>query len=189
MFSRFNFIPVLRGHWKGLTDGRYTPPRPDISARLATLVPIGVFVLMWLRQGRLSTPGALLTGVSLLAGGMLSAFTHLSTLRLKVKEWVGSSEVSRYEVEKGMLDETAAHLLTGSLLCALDAASLVIGMNVSVTKDGHLYGFWAAFAAAISSYVLIIFLFLVPRLYSAYVEMNDVSPNLNGFVERQKRKR
>lgn len=188
MFSRFNFIPVLRGHWKGLTDGRYTPPRPDVVARLSLLVPVAVFVLMLLKGGRLSTPGALLTGVALLAGGMLSAFTHLSTLRLKVKEWVGSSEASRYEVEKGMLDETAAHLLTGSLLCALDAASLVIGMNVSVTRAGHLYGFWAALAAAISSYVLIIFVLLVPRLYSAYVEMNDVHPDLNGFVGRQRRR-
>ncbi|MFJ8801001.1 hypothetical protein [Streptomyces sp. NPDC102487] len=144
---------------------------------------------MWLKEGRLSTPGALLTGVALLAGGMLSAFTHLSTLRLKLKEWSGASEVSRYEVEKGMLDETAAHLLTGSLLCVLDAASLVIGMNVSVTKDGHLFGFWAALAAAISSYVLIIFIFLIPRLYSAYVEMNDVSPDLNGFVSRQSKRK
>ncbi|MFJ3136786.1 hypothetical protein ACIPK5_12805 [Streptomyces sp. NPDC086843] len=101
---------------------------------------------------------------------------------------MGSSEASRYEVEKGMLDETAAHLLTGSLLCALDAASLVIGMNVSVTRAGHLYGFWAALAAAISSYVLIIFVLLVPRLYSAYVEMNDVHPDLNGFVGRQRRR-
>ncbi|MFF5473169.1 hypothetical protein [Streptomyces achromogenes] len=189
MFSRFNFIPVLRGHWKGLTDGRYTPPRPDVAARLSLGVPILVFLLMWLRGGHLSTPGALLTGVALLAGGMLSAFTHLSTLRLKVKEWVGFSDVSRYEVEKGMLDETAAHLLTGSLLCALDAATLVVGMNVSVTKDGHLYGFWAAVAAAISSYVLIIFIFLVPRLYSAYVEINDVSPELSGFVGRRKKRR
>ncbi|MFF0132215.1 hypothetical protein ACFYTG_42010 [Streptomyces mirabilis] len=156
---------------------------------MASFVPILVFLLMWLKDGRLSTPGALLTGVALLAGGMLSAFTHLSTLRLKLKEWAGASEVSRYEVEKGMLDETAAHLLTGSLLCVLDAASLVIGMNVSVTKDGHLFGFWAALAAAISSYVLIIFIFLIPRLYSAYVEMNDVSPDLNGFVNRQSKRK
>lgn len=186
MFSRFNFIPVLRGHWKGLTDGRYTPPRPDVIARLALLVPIAIFVFMWHRGGRLATPAALLTGISLLAGGMLSAFTHLSTLRLKIKEWVGNSEASRYEVEKGMLDETAAHLLTGSLLCALDAASLVIGMNVSVTKDGHVYGFWAALAAAISSYILIIFILLVPRLYSAYVGMNDVSPDLDGFQKKRR---
>ncbi|KND26018.1 hypothetical protein IQ63_37875 [Streptomyces acidiscabies] len=189
MFSRFNFIPVLRGHWKGLTDGRYAPPRPDVLARLALLIPAIVFLLMWLKKGNLSTPSALLTGIALLAGGMLSAFTHLSTLRLKLKEWVDASEASRYEVEKGMLDETAAHLLTGSLLCAFDVASLVIGMNVSMTKEGHLYGFWAALSAAISSYVLVIFTLLVPRLYSAYVEINDVSPDLNGFVSRKTKNR
>lgn len=80
-----------------------------------------------------------------------------------------------------MLDETAAHLLTGSLLCAFDAAALVIGMNVSATKNGQLYGFWAAFASGLSSYILVIFIFVIPRLYSAYVEINDVSPSLNGF--------
>ncbi|TCR15414.1 hypothetical protein EV578_117110 [Streptomyces sp. BK205] len=88
-----------------------------------------------------------------------------------------------------MLDETAAHLLTGSLLCAFDVASLVVGMNVSVTKEGHLFGFWAALSAAISSYVLVIFVLLVPRLYSAYVEINDVSPELNGFVSGPRKRR
>ncbi|WP_159031266.1 hypothetical protein [Streptomyces acidiscabies] len=156
---------------------------------MALLIPAIVFLLMWLKKGNLSTPSALLTGIALLAGGMLSAFTHLSTLRLKLKEWVDASEASRYEVEKGMLDETAAHLLTGSLLCAFDVASLVIGMNVSMTKEGHLYGFWAALSAAISSYVLVIFTLLVPRLYSAYVEINDVSPDLNGFVSRKTKNR
>ncbi|MEV7830351.1 hypothetical protein AB0P12_06935 [Streptomyces subrutilus] len=181
MSERFNVLPVLRGHWKGLTDGRYREKRADIAARLSLLLPFAVFGFMLWRHGRLAAPAALLTGVALMAGGMLSAFTHLSTLRLKITDWEKPGVVSRFEVERDMLDETAAHLLTGSLLCALNAAVLVIGMNVGVTKTGHLYGIWAAMAAGLSSYVLIVFVFVIPRLYSAYVQMNNVSGDLSGF--------
>ncbi|MEC4573641.1 hypothetical protein [Streptomyces virginiae] len=186
MLDRFNVMPVFRGHWKGLTDGRYSTRRADVAARLSLLIPACVFVLMALRGGRLAAPAALIAGVSLLAGGMLSAFTHLSTLRLKITEWDNAGGASRFEVEKGMLDETAAHLLTASLLCALDAATLVIGMNFGVTSTGQLSGFWAALAAALSSYVLLVFIFVIPRLYSAYVEINNVAPDLNGFDRRKK---
>ncbi|MCX5410754.1 hypothetical protein [Streptomyces sp. NBC_00059] len=150
-------------------------------ARLSLMIPCIVFTLVWVRDGRLSAPASLLTGVALLTGGMLSAFTHLSTLRLKITEWDGTDGDNKFEVERGMLDETAAHLLTGSLLCAFDAAALVIGMNVSSTKNGQLYGFWAAFTSGLSSYILVIFIFVIPRLYSAYVEINNVTPGLNGF--------
>ncbi|MFF9023800.1 hypothetical protein [Streptomyces eurythermus] len=188
MSERFNVVPVFRGHWKGLTDGRYMTRRADVMARLSLLLPVAVFGLMLWRGGRLAAPAALLTGVALMAGGMLSAFTHLSTLRLKITDWENPGTASRFEVERDMLDETAAHLLTGSLICALNAAALVVGMNVSVTKTGHLHGFWAAAAAGLSSYVLIVFIFVIPRLYSAYVQMNNVSGELNGF-DRSKRRR
>ncbi|MFB7862231.1 hypothetical protein [Streptomyces sp. NPDC056069] len=188
MSERFNVLPVLRGHWKGLTDGRYRERRADVIARLSLLLPLTIFGLMLWRGGHLAAPAALLTGVALMAGGMLSAFTHLSTLRLKITDWDKPGTASRFEVERDMLDETAAHLLTGSLLCALNAAVLVIGMNVGVTKTGQLCGFWAAMAAALSSYVLIVFIFVIPRLYSAYVQMNNVSGALSGF-DRSKNKR
>ncbi|MFJ9525476.1 hypothetical protein [Streptomyces cyaneofuscatus] len=189
MSERFNVLPVLRGHWKGLTDGRHAAQRADVVARLSLLLPVVVFGLMLWREGRLAAPASLLTGVALMAGGMLSAFTHLSTLRLKITEWDSPGEASRFEVERGMLDETAAHLLTGSLLCAFNAATLVIGMNVGVTKTGHLYGFWAAASAGLSSYVLVVFVFVIPRLYSAYVQINDVSSELNGFDRRRRNRR
>jgi hypothetical protein len=156
-------------------------------ARAALLVPLAVFLVMFFKDGKLASPAALLTGVSLLAGGMLSSFTHLSTLRLKITEWDGAGGPSRFEVEREMLDETAAHLLTGSLFCAFDAASLVIGMNFSLTKTGHLYGFWAALSAGVSSYILLIFVFVIPRLYSAYVEINGVGRDLSGFAKTKNR--
>ncbi|MGV9452119.1 hypothetical protein [Streptomyces sp. NPDC003635] len=188
MLDRFNVAPILRGHWKGLTNGQYLVHRPDLAARAILLLPLLLFGYLFWRGASLASPAALLTGAALLAGGMLSAFTHLSTLRLKITEWDGDDGVSRFSVEKDMLDETAAHLLTGSLACVLDAASLVIGMNVSLDKEGHLTGFWAALSAGISLYVLLIFVVILPRLYSAYVEINSVTGRMSGFTRGKGRR-
>ncbi|WP_447038277.1 hypothetical protein [Streptomyces sp. DSM 118878] len=188
MLDRFNVAPILRGHWKGLSNGQYLTHRPDLSARAVLLLPVVLFGFMIYRGAGLATPAALLTGAALLAGGMLSAFTHLSTLRLKITEWDGDERVSRFSTERDMLDETAAHLLTGSLACIIDAASLVVGMNVGLDKNGHLTGFWAALSAGISLYVLLLFIVVLPRLYSAYVEINAVAGRLSGFTRTKKRR-
>ncbi|MET9928623.1 MULTISPECIES: hypothetical protein [unclassified Streptomyces] len=183
MLDRFNVAPIFRGHWKGLTNGQYLSYRPDVLARLIMLLPIALFVFLLIRGATLSAPSALLTGAALLAGGMLSAFTHLSTLRLKITEWDGESGESRFGAEREMLDETAAHLLAGSLACILDAASLVVGMNLGLDSKGRLVGFWAAVSSGISFYVLLIFILILPRLYSAYVEINGVIGRLSGFTQ------
>ena len=184
MLSRFNVRPVLFGHWKGLTDGRYRRYKPDWSARAILCIPFVLTGVMWGTGGDLAAPTPLLTAVSLLAGGMLSAFTHLSTLRLKITEWLDKEgdEGSNFEVEREMLDETASHLLTGSLLCAIDALLLVVGLNFASSPEGHLTGVFAAIASGVSSYIFLVFVMIVPRLYSAYVEINKVSSKLNGFV-------
>ncbi|MGW3413873.1 hypothetical protein [Streptomyces sp. NPDC000888] len=152
---------------------------------IMVVLPLGLAGVMLLRRGELAAPAALLTGVSLLAGGMLSAFTHLSTLRLKITEINATESADRFEVERGMLDETAAHLLAGSLFCAFNAATLVLGMNVSVSSKGHLTGILAAIATGLSTYIVLIFVAVLPRLYNAYVEMNNVSVALNGFDRRK----
>ena len=181
MFSRFNLIPVVRGSWKGLSDSNY---KADRFARIAiVLLPVGLFGGMLTFDGRLAAPTPILTAVSLLAGGMLSTFTHLSTLRLKITEWLASPDVDDdfLRDEREMLDESAAHLLTGAVVCALTASFLVLGMNVAQNEEGAITGFWAALSAAASAYVLLLFVMAVPRLYSAYVDINKVSHNLSGF--------
>jgi hypothetical protein len=181
MLSRFNLIPVVRGSWKGLSDSQY---KPDWFARAAlTLLPGALFVGMLLWGGRLAAPTPILTAVSLLAGGMLSAFTHLSTLRLKITEWLSSPDIDDEFLrdEREMLDESAAHLLTGAMACAIAAGILVLGMNVALDGKGAITGLWAALSSAASAYVLLLFIMAVPRLYSAYVDINKVSSKLSGF--------
>ncbi|WP_314178110.1 hypothetical protein [Streptomyces winkii] len=183
MFSRFNVAPILRGHWKGLSDGEYSKWRPDRTSRALLVAPAAVFLFMLSSDGVLKSPTPLLTGVALLAGGMLSAFTHLSALRLKITEWNIERDTPEFSTEKDSLDESAAHLLAGALVCILDAATLVIGMNIALRKDGALTGFWAALASGLSAYVFLVFVAILPKLYSAYVDINRVKGELSGFTK------
>jgi hypothetical protein len=181
MLSRFNLAPVFRGSWKGISDTRY---QPDWLTRFVLACPpLALLILMWWLGGRLSAPTPILTAVSLLAGGMLSAFTHLSTLRLKITEWLDASgaDSQRFLDEREMLDETAAHLLAGAVACVVTAVLLVLGMNLSMDEKGAITGLWAAASAAAGSYSALLFLMTAPRLYSAYVQINRVSSKLSGF--------
>ena len=106
MISRFNFRPVLRGHWKGLSNGARDGHHPDWLARIILATPAGLFVVIWGLKGSFAAPTPILAAVALLAGGMLTAFTHLSTLRMKITELVDEAEDERFVVEREMIDET-----------------------------------------------------------------------------------
>lgn len=185
--SRLNFAPIFRGHWKGLTNGVGAEGGPDWTVRGAIIIlPIGTTVVAYFLEWRFAAAAPLLAGVSLLAGALLSSFTYLSTLRMKIVEWTKHEDDS-LKVERSMLDETAAHLLAASFACALDTAVLVIGMNVSGAAGGAVEGVWAALATGVSVYVLLIFIICLPRLYSAYVQVNDVSDRYSGFVKGRRK--
>jgi hypothetical protein len=180
MFDRFDVRPVFRGHWKGLTLFNTSPRLPDWTARLTLAVPAILIVTcsLW-RDWKLAAPAALLAGVSLLTGGTLSVFSHLSTLRLRLTDRL---EQQALDIERDSLDESVAHLLTATLLCVADAATIVIGMNFGHdTKGSTVDGVWAALALGISSYIALLFVVLVPRLYSAYIEINQVPSYMDGF--------
>ncbi|WP_370942029.1 hypothetical protein AB5J62_23255 [Amycolatopsis sp. cg5] len=160
---------------------------PDWPSRLFLILPsVGIVLSSYFFDWRLSAPTGLLAGTSLLAGALLSAFTHLSTLRMKVTEWTKHEE-DRFSPERAMLDESAAHLLLGALICALNSAILVLGMNVS-SSSGEVTGVLCAISCGLGCYVLLMFFLCLPRMYSAYVELNDVSDSLSGFNKDKKDK-
>jgi hypothetical protein len=130
--------------------------------------------------GKLSAPGSLLAGVSLLAGGFLAAFGQISGLRLRLTD--RAREYRDVEqVDRDALDETAAHLLVASLGSALTALVIVLGMNFAANpKDGSISGPFAALALMFASYVFLVFIIAVPRLYTAYVNINHVRAELSG---------
>ncbi|MFJ1767837.1 hypothetical protein ACIOD2_46475 [Amycolatopsis sp. NPDC088138] len=94
-------------------------------------------------------------------------------------EWTKHDE-DVFSPERAMLDESAAHLLLGALISAVNAAILVLGMNVGPKHD-EVAGVWCAIACGLGCYVLLMFFLCLPRMYSAYVELNNVSDSLSGF--------
>lgn len=177
---RFDVTPLLRGHWKGLVDGRFEQYHPDYLARAIMFLPVAMGLVSFFADWKITAPAPLLSAVALLAGALVGSFSNLSTWRLKLSEWSDGDD-DRFVVQKAMLDETAAHLLTAALVCALTALALVIGTN-TVDKQGHVTGLLAAVIIALGTYVLLLFILCLPRLYAAYVELNRVPDRLSGFA-------
>ncbi|RIR60313.1 Uncharacterised protein [Mycobacteroides abscessus subsp. abscessus] len=187
--DRFNLAPLLRGQLKGLTLASRPGRHVDVVALLILFgVPAALLALAILLDWNLSAPIPLLTAVSLLAGGTLSAFGSLSTLRLKLTEWSESRDGK--DVYRDSLDESVAHLFMIALACVVDAAVLVVGLNVSRGEPGTplkdaVVHVPAYIAIAITAYIFLAFVMVLPRLYWAYTKMNRVSPQLNGFDATQ----
>lgn len=181
MVDRLIPTQMFRAHWKALSDYRAPgKPRPDIFTRAVLIgVPTAVVILCLVAKFELKAPEGLLAGLALLAGGLLGAFTHLSSTRVQLAErehvW-GEAE----RVDRDSIDETSAHLLVASYLAGVAAAVLVLGMNFGATPTGAIAGVWAAAAGGLMSYVLLLFLIALPRLYSAYALHSNVRAELSG---------
>lgn len=170
---------LILGHYKCVVEGagESTWRRAFAIAEVYGL-PLAVVVLSLWRGWQLQSVSALLTAVSILAGGSLSAFTHLSTLRIKLTE-----RANRFQVvdgpERTMMDHAATHLLMSVLTSVVTCAVLVVAL--ATTPDGNLVSInVTAVTNGLVTYLGILFLWSVPRLYNAYVEMNDVSKSLAG---------
>ncbi len=171
---------VFRAHWKGLSDYRQRKTRPDHFTRAAMLLtPAGCAAAVFIWD--LVIPGAadLLAAVALLAGGFLAAFTHLSSLRLRLEERKAQwRQVEQFD--RDGIDETSAHLLVGAYISGLLIPVLIIGGMFKDEDTDGLTGAWGALAAAGLSYLCLIFLISIPRLYSSYVGFANVRDELNG---------
>ena len=142
-------------------------------------MPLGAGAGVLLLGGQLQAPGALLSGVALLAGGFLAAFGQISSLRLRLTDRADTYPDAE-RMNRDALDETATHLLMASYTSALAALTLVLGMNFGSTAGGAVCGVWAALSTVFCTYVLLIFLIAVPRLYGAYLTINAVRRQMSG---------
>lgn len=185
MDNRFDLRPLFRGQFKSLKLAA-KPGRPYDFAAIGVLygVPAALFASAAFFDWSLSAPMPLLTAVSLLAGGTLSAFGSLSSLRLKLTEWSESRDGK--DVHRDSLDESVAHLFMIALACVVDAAVLVIGLNTSrgapnTPQQDAVVCIPAYIATAITAYIFLAFVMVLPRLYWAYTKMNKVAPQFDGF--------
>lgn len=192
MLSRINVVPLIRGHVLTLSNKNKTGTTPDYVMRLGLPgVAVAVGICAWQFAWNLPSASALLAGVALLGGASLSSFAYMSSLRLRLTDRPDDLWLN---VERDSLDEGVTHILLVILLSILDAVLIVIGTNASplVTKQGAAVpgtigaSVWAYLALAVAAYIALLFLVLVPRLYSAYVEMNHVRDELNGHRRMSK---
>ncbi|MGP9031520.1 hypothetical protein ACT17S_00395 [Glutamicibacter mysorens] len=183
--SRFSLAPIIRGHWKGLTnDTKDGNVNADWVSRILlisapTLLVTATLVFGW----QVHSPSAILSAVALLSAGLLGVFTQLSGLRVRLTE---RKEEEWLDVERDGIDEAVSHILFSFLLCIFICVLLVIGINVAASEielpaKEFLRSCWSALVFATTSYVVLTMVILVPKLYSAYTEMNEVKDELNGF--------
>ncbi|MFK0402530.1 hypothetical protein ACIQTT_09395 [Microbacterium sp. NPDC090225] len=180
MANRLFPSQLFRGHWKSLSDYRDRRPTPDRLTRgILLLVPVLSATAVWVFGGTLASPGALLSGIALLAGALLAAFAQVSNLRFRLTERMRELPDAE-QLDRDALDETASHLLVAAYLSAFTALWLVLAMNWGLNESGAVYGPWAALVVLFAVYVLLTFLIAIPRLYTAYVTYNSVRAELSG---------
>lgn len=183
--SRFSLAPILRGHWKGLTnDTNEGEVKADWGSRTLLIAVPGLLIAATLVfRWQVSSPSAILSAVALLSAGLLGVFTQLSGLRVRLTE---RKEEEWLDVERDGIDEAVSHVLFSFLLCIFTCILLVIGINVAGSEiqlpaSEFLRSCWSALVFATTSYIVLTMIILVPKLYSAYTEMNEVKDELNGF--------
>ncbi|UXA07610.1 hypothetical protein KXD96_05675 [Mycobacterium sp. SMC-2] len=178
MTARMNPMPVLRAHARTLANGSST----DWLARIVMwAVPVGVGVTAYVVAWRFTAPAAVLSGVALLMGGLLSTAGVLSTLRLKLTDRDETHKAA--EEAKRNLDEAVPHVLTAALACLASAVLIIVAMNFPLAMGDPTInrGFSCAIAAALT-FVAVLFVATIIRLYAAYVQVNRVPKQLDGFV-------
>jgi len=182
--QRFSVFSVFSAHWKGLTKPAVDDkaPEPDRAARLVlVLVPLVAGVCVYGLGVRLSSPGLIVAALSLLTGALLTVFTQLSTLRLKLTEWYDRDDVE-HRPDKDAIDESVAHVLTAALIALVATVVSVAAVVLNDTDLPVLQGIAAAILVALVAYVLLLLIMLIPRLYGAYVSVHDVDDHLNGQI-------
>lgn len=180
---RFDTSDLWRGFWKVLRRRDYSPPKPDYLSRIIVVaIPLVTIAFMIWSDATIKSPGAILTGAAIVAGGSLTAFTHLSTLRIRLTERADSYAEAE-QAERDLIDEIATLLLCAVLIAVAASVALVVAMTIGdgLTVCGPL----AWIVAALASLVVVLFLLTVPRMYNAYVQINKVRTELNGADRRR----
>lgn len=175
-----NPLPVLRAHARTLANDT----GPDWAARAVMwAAPVAVGGASYFFEWRFSAPSAVLSGVALLMGGLLSTAGVLMTLRLKLTD--RDEAHTSAEQAKRNLDEAVPHVLTAALASLVSAVVIIIAMNFPTAPDNPAInrGFSSVIAVTLT-FVAVLFLATIVRLYAAYVQVNRVPNEWNGFVRR-----
>ena len=124
----------------------------------------------------------MLSAAALLAGGTLTAFTHLSTLRLRLTERE-TDEKKTEQSDRDMVDEVAVHLIVAALSSTFTALLLILGITfASAVVADEIRGPFAWLAFASLTFNALLYWLAFPRLYLTYIELNNVARHMAGNV-------
>lgn len=190
--SRLNVAPVWHAHWRGLQDRRVNEESLQLVLRADTLarglsigIPIIIFTAAEAILFALVSPGwrlrpelaaAGMASAGLLFGSLLAAFALLATWRQRVAERDAFDE----RPLGWMIDEAVAHIM----LAVLESVILVLcSIGSLVIPASTVSKICTGLGAAALAHMLFLFILVVPRLYSAYTEVNSVPMELDGFTK------
>ncbi len=187
--ARLNPIPVVRGHVRGLSSRHYQTGelvrrKADWVARSVSLLVPAVTWCLIAGLGPAPTEslfnllGIALAWAALASAGLLSTFTLLAGWRGRLTERA-RLEGHRWQEAplRSLIDEAVAH----SLLGVLESLSVAVLAGLAALLPGPWSGWLWAAAAALAAHTVLLFWLIATRLYSAYVQAEDVSPEVDGF--------
>ncbi|MBI0151255.1 hypothetical protein [Bifidobacterium sp. M0353] len=190
-------MSIYRGQWKSLR--LYTPdpkedsvdPEENILAHKGTrrsilgifivyIVPLSAGIAAYVLRLQLNFGDTLIAVMGILAGALIATFSQLANWRqiFKADKGLGTS------AERWLLDSSIAHILAGAYSAVLVSIITLIAMAVQLPAlpclSPWIHRVGSVVIVLLSAHVAVSILMALPNLYSAYVQINDVIPLLNG---------
>lgn len=187
--DRFSPRPIWTGHWKALRNRSYAPTgrsaRDAVAVAVVYAIPFAIATAAVAGAWTIKNPSALLAGVSLLVGGCLVAFGQLAAWRGRLAERVTWHETSE-RPERHAIDEAVAHLLWATWIAVVEAALLVVAGEMMPDPE-RTYGWAARLLTAgvygLGTYLVLLLLMILPKLYVTYANANKLDDEMSGTVQ------
>lgn len=183
--NRFSAASIWRAHLKGLRNRNFRKAEPglgivDVLARGVLYgLPLGLAVAGYFVGAKVVAVDGLLAAAGILAGALFMAFTQVASWRERYTE----RQRERYASElpqRYSLDETVAHVLIATYASLALVVVVLVSANYA-NKAGDLVGVGAALTIALGSYVVLLLLIILPKLYAAYAVTHEVAPEMSGL--------
>jgi hypothetical protein len=169
---------------KGLKNRNFRSTEPrgvvDLFARSVLYgLPIVLGALAFWRDAAVAAVDGLLAASGVLAGGLFMAFTQVAAWRDRYTERLQARENAE-RPQRYSLDETVAHILMAAYGCFALVVIVLVGANFT-DKHGDMVGIPAALAITVGTYVLLLMLIIIPKLYAAYAITHFVDREMSGL--------
>jgi hypothetical protein len=183
--NRFSAGYIWNAHRKGLRNRQYnaagrTPSAPDFFAlTLLYGIPLLLGGLAWYFGLTVAAIDGLLAAAGLLAGGLFMGFTQVAAWRDRYTERARAREDSE-RPQRYSLDETVAHVLMATYGCLLLVVVILVGANFT-NDEGDLVGWAAAATIAVGTYIVLLMMIIIPKLYVAYAVTHELDDEMSGL--------